>query len=359
MKRYLFFILLLMLIGTGFVCANDGVYFANGSQLVPIRETDISVSREVLTISLCDDGFARIEVDYEFLNHGAAKTVQMGFEAMKPYNTADTLNPAGIHPYIKDFTVMMNGRQLAYHNAVVEPGELDTPYTGPKDDRPEEFEQYAYAYCFEATFREGVNHVHHTYRYQMSYGVGRTFEVPYWLKPAARWQGGTIGDFTLRIRTPRTAKHFIIADSLFTDHEFVVTEGTGKVRHSKYGWSPRLVEVALRDGTVEWHSRDFRPVDNICIQSADTYTSFNKKYPLGTFYDRSESYMNWQPEQDFPEWLARNLPYANRGYVFKKKALRKHFSQFWWYMPDEKYRPSTDDFTPREWRLIREHKLGL
>ena len=149
MKRYQLFILLLMLIGTGSIRANDGVYFANGSQLVPIRETDISVAKEVLTISLCDDGFARVEVDYEFMNHGIAKTVQMGFEAMKPYNTVDTLNPTGIHPYIKDFTVVMNGEQLAYHNAVVEPGELDTPYTGPKDDRPEECTQG----CRELQFR--------------------------------------------------------------------------------------------------------------------------------------------------------------------------------------------------------------
>ena len=65
----MFFILLLMLIGTSFVSANDGVYFANGSQLVPIRETDISVSREVLTISLCDDGFARVEVDQDRCDH--------------------------------------------------------------------------------------------------------------------------------------------------------------------------------------------------------------------------------------------------------------------------------------------------
>lgn len=356
MKRTFLLILALTLITTNSARANDGVYFANGSQLTPIRETKISVAKEVLTISLCDDGFARVEVDYEFLNHGSEKTVRMGFEAMKPYNTTDTLNPSGIHPYIKDFTVVMNDTQLPYRNAVVEVGELETPYTGPKDDRPEEFEQYAYAYLFDATFREGLNHVRHTYRYQMSYGVGRTFEVPYWLKPAARWQGGVIGDFTLRIRTPKTAKHFIIADSLFVGNDFKITEGAGKIRHSQYGWSPHLVEVSLRNGTVEWHARNFRPTDDINIQSADTYTAFDQKFPPGSFYDRSETFLNWQPEPKFPDYLARNLPYAHRGYIFKKKALRKLFNQFWWYMPDSSYRPSTHDFTPREWKLIREHK---
>lgn len=352
-KLWMLAILMLCHLGTR---ANDGVYFANGNHLEPIHETDISVAKEVLTINLCDDGFARVDVDYEFFNHGAAKTVQMGFEAMKPYNTEDKLNPAGIHPYIKDFTVTMNGQPLTYRNAVVEPQHLDTPYTGPKpgDDCPEEFEQYAYAYCFNATFKEGINRVHHTYAYQMSYGVGRTFEVPYWLKPAARWQGGVIGDFTLRIQALHTAKHFILADSLFTASDFKVTEGTGKVRHTQQGWSTHVVEVALRNGTVEWHARNFRPSDDICIQSADTYTSFNKQYPVGYFYDRSNQYVIW--DQKMPASLARNLPYASRGYVFKKKSLRQQFSKFWWYMPDANYQPSTQDFTPREWKLIQKHE---
>ena len=345
-----------MLANTCIVHANDAVYLANGNQLVPIHETDISIKKEVLTISLCDDGMARVEVDYEFLNKGKAKTVQMGFEARKPYNTDDALNPAGIHPYIKDFTVVMNGKKLSYRNAVVEPGLLDTPYTGPKDNRPEEeeFEQYSYAYCFDASFSEGINHVRHTYSYQMSYGVGRTFEVPYWLKPAARWQGGVIGDFTLRIRAPKTAKHFVMADSLFAAHEFKVTEGKGKVRHSQYGWSPKLVEVALRDGTVEWHSQNFRPSDDISIESADAFTSFDQNYPVGWFYDRSDRFMVW--EREIPDELARNLPYASRGYVFTKKELQKKFEQFWWYIPDPTWKAATDDFTPREWRLIKEKR---
>lgn len=356
MKKFILGLLFTLTAGVS-VHANDGVYFANGNQLVPIHETDISVAKEVLTISLCDDGYALVEVDYEFFNHGATKTVQMGFEAMKPYNTIDKLNPAGVHPYIKDFTVVMNGKSLPYRNAVVEPGTINQPYTGPKDDRPEEFEQYAYSYCFEATFHEGINRVRHTYSYKMSYGVGRTFEVPYWLKPAARWQGGVIGDFTLRVKAPHTAKHFIMADSLFKSSNFVITEGKGKVRRSQYGYSPSLFEVALRDGTAELHVQNFTPSDNITIQSADTYSCFNEKYPAGFFYDRSDNYQIWnETDNKVPSQLARNLPYANRGYVFKKESLRKLFSQFWWYMPDPNYVPNTADFTPREWKLIKKRK---
>ena len=335
--------------------ANDGVYFARGAQLIPVCESDISVAKEVLTIELGDDGYAKVCVDYDFMNNGSAKTVLMGFEAEKPYNTEDTLNPKGVHPYIHDFTVMMNAESLPYRNAVVEPGFLDSLYTGPKDDRPEEFEQYSYAYCFDAPFKEGMNHVRHTYRYRMSYGVGRTFEVPYWLTPAARWQGGVIGDFTLRICTPNTAKHFLMADSIFRGTEFQITRGTGRIRKSQYGCLKDITEIALRNGVVEWHKTDFRPTEDFCIQSADTYSSFDlKKYPVGTFYDRSDQFVIWPLECKIPKELARNLPYAHRGYVFKKKSLYRRFSKFWWYMPDPHWQPSTADFTPREWRLIKE-----
>ena len=42
--------------------ANDGVFFVNGNQLVPVQETDIALTKEVLTISLCDDGYATVDV---------------------------------------------------------------------------------------------------------------------------------------------------------------------------------------------------------------------------------------------------------------------------------------------------------
>ena len=47
--------------------ANDGVYFTSGNFLVPTQETDISVDREILTITIGNDGFARVDVYYEFI----------------------------------------------------------------------------------------------------------------------------------------------------------------------------------------------------------------------------------------------------------------------------------------------------
>ena len=360
--------------------ANDGVFCVNGSQLVPVQETDIALTREVLTISLCDDGYARVDVQYELHNSSRAKTVVMAFEALAPYNDNADFSPQGIHPYISDFTVCMNGERLAYMNAVVsatfdadctfQPLDLKTwkAYGQVKmrdgDDLPDNamlyseqadsLTNFSYAYYFVAPFAPGRNTVHHTYRYRMSYGVGRTFEVPYWLKPAMRWANRRIDDFTLRIKATDTAKHFFLADSLFSAAHFVVTEGSGKIRKARL-WGVGCTEFSLRNGTVEWHAANFSPSDNITIQSAESL--YLDHFLLGSFYDRSDSYLPGsyiiQPEQTADNRrILRNLPYAHRGYVFKDKKLQRYFSQFWWYMPDTHYQPSTADFTTHELKLL-------
>lgn len=59
MKRKLFAAILAVLGICSGAMANDGVYFTSGSFLVPVKETDISVTKEVLTITIGKDSFAR------------------------------------------------------------------------------------------------------------------------------------------------------------------------------------------------------------------------------------------------------------------------------------------------------------
>ena len=362
---------------------NDGVLYVNGNHLVPIQETDIALTKDVLTISIGDDGYASVDVQYLLTNNGKEKTVTMGFEAEAPYNDYDVkFSKQGIHPHIHDFTVVMNGERLSYTNAVVasrfdvdcdfQPLDLkqwkpegevkmrngeDLPNNSMLYDiKRDSLVEFAYAYYFKAHFKPGQNTIHHTYRYLMSYGVGRTFEVPYWLKPAMRWANHQIDDFTLRIKAVNTAKHFFVEDSLFTQSKFVVTEGKGKIR-KKQLYEDSFTEIALRNGTVEYHATNFKPVGNMLIESAERmhYDDFK----LGTFYDRSDRYLpgSFQIEMNHSasqRRILKNLPYANRGYVFKDKKLQKYFSQFFWYMPDPSWQASTADFTPREWKLINE-----
>ena len=61
--------------------ANDAIYYTSGNFLVPLKETNVSVKKEVLTITICKDGYASVDVDYTFYNDSDAKTVTMAFEA--------------------------------------------------------------------------------------------------------------------------------------------------------------------------------------------------------------------------------------------------------------------------------------
>lgn len=85
------------------------------------------------------------------------------------------------------------------------------------------------------------------------------------------------------------------------------------------------------------------------------YRQDDKEYPLGEFYDRKYGLgaLERTPNTAEEKRIIRNLPYANRGYVFKDESLRQYFSKIWWYMPDPLWAPSDSDFTDIEHRYIK------
>ena len=389
--------------------ANDGSFYVNGNQIVPLQETDVAVTKEVLTISIQDDGYASVDVLYEFTNRGAAKVVDVGFEASSPYNTGDDLDRSGKHPYIYDFTVEMNGAKLPIRNYVVHHSSEDEPTDfvpldlnqwrdlEDSDDAisgiinkqtkenidysyaycfkaNKENIDYSYAYCFKANFKEGKNVVHHTYRYQMSGGIYNHFGIPYWLKPAMRWANHQIDDFTLRIKAEKTAKQFCIAkDPMWSAAQWRLAEGTGKMHVVNGGYDMEYYEFSLRNGTYEWHAKNFRPTDDIHIDSAEGALFSREDFKLGRFYDRSASILvPYEKMEDTDDGMLipangttdgipnsrilRNLPYANRGYVFKDQKLAAYFKSLWWYMPDPQWNQDTSDFTEEERELVNKYK---
>lgn len=273
--------------------ANDGVYYTSGNFLVPMKETDISVKKEILEITLCRDSFATVTVDYTLYNHSKAKTVTMAFEAAAPYNAWAPFSREGIHPFIQDFTVLFNGEPLHHRNAVVAMN-----YNDPKNDDllpldpnewkgygevpdsllpmddvlvnpelPDSFRSFAYSYYFDAPFRKGENHVHHTYRYKMSWGVGRDYELSYWLTPITRWANGQVDDFTLRIKS-ETDREIVMNDSLFLGAPFRL-EGIGNIyqlQSDYWGYSQCLFAPLMEGNVLEWHGTNFAPTENLHIE---------------------------------------------------------------------------------------------
>lgn len=369
--------------------ANDSAYFTSGSQLVPLDETNIAIRKEILTISICDDSYASVDVYYEFYNPDSTRTILMGFEADSPGGAVEYLNPispSGEHPYISDFSVTVNNEKLTYKNAISLPmtdGKLHP--VGPPQwkfgegggiinvNDSDVVLGYSCVYYFNATFAHGLNVVHHTYRYKLEASVIYSYALTYKLTPALRWAKHGIDDFTLRIKADNTAKDFIIDGTMYRG-KWKIASGFGKARQRKYkefvyddskddyanAMQP-CTEITLRNGAMEWHKLNFKPKQELNLYSADRVFAEEGTYNvlkgnnLGLYYDRFYG-PHYNPEEynKAERRIIRNLPYANRGYVFKDKKLRTYFNRFWWYMPDKSWKPSTRDFTKEEQEMIRQ-----
>ena len=380
------FVLVYMLIGfVSAAMANDCVFFVKGNQLIPSEaENDISVQKEILTISLQDDGYTTVNVYYEFFNKlDSEKKVVMGFEANPPYNAGAEFNSKGVHPFIKSFMVNVNGQNIEYNNAIV-------PLTIPHGFKPldlnewkaegEAFdesdgqmlvngnltERYAYAYYFDATFKPGVNKIVHNYSYDTSCGVGQAFIVDYMLSPATKWANKQIDDFTLVVRADKTAKHFMIKKSVFPNAEIKLLEGAGKNRENMYYDTP-YYEFSLRNGAFSLHETNYKPSNEneLCITSCETLyyacDAEGEHMEVGCTYDRNRGFNYIVPviKTDFDVKVARNLPYAHRGHVFKNKELKAYFENQWWYMPDPEYVDSQSDFTYKDMEFLKKEKDKL
>ena len=342
------------------VMANDGVYYTTGSFLVPLKETDIAVRKEVLEITLGKDGYAYVSVDYTLYNNSDDKTVTMAFEAAPPYNADEPLNRRGIHPSIKNFKVLFNGKPLKYRNAVVAGDNNFTPldlsqwkgYREAPDsidlyddliynERLDSIRPFAYAYYFDAPFQKGENKVRHTYRYLMSWGIARDFELSYALTPITRWANGQVDDFTLRI-TSEVDREVIINDSIFLNEPFTL-KGIGEayqLQSDFWGYKDCLFAPLLVGNVLEWHGTNFAPTENLHIEPLDLLKGGKRQY-IGSgrvviekdgresryIADSGDNY--FVEVQDYglvPKAGARieqRESYKGKGYVFLKSEIKR------------------------------------
>ena len=356
-KQILLLVCAVIVAGMGW--ANDSEYFAIGNQLVPLKQTTIRVSKEILSIDLRDDGSAYVDVRYEFTNpEKEAKTILMGFEADPPYFCdEDELNKYA-HPYIKNFTVEINGQKIAYKNAISKIGNF-CPINKPmqlcdyhEGDYDHSMDDMAYVYYFNATFNPGVNKVHHTYHYDLGGSVYEPYFLNYKLTPAARWANKQIDDFTLIVNAKKTAKHFFIPVSNLPGMRPEVASGNGKVRKSNSQYSDNGLEweMTVRNGAIRFHATNFLPKEELQIHSGSFCGG------LKATYDRSrytpECFYDDEYSPDFLIRVIHNLPYASRGHVFKNQELKKFFESCFWYIPDPNYKDNTSDFTESDWECV-------
>lgn len=266
MKSFLF--VLLFLCHAYSTLANDGAYMGSGNHLIPISETDISVKKEILTITLVGNK-AVVDVYYEMYNPGKEKKVIVGFEAPSPGEDAnDELKDNG-HPYISDFTISVNDKKSDYTiNYFIK----DDP-SYKRSMSLKEFKkymennresQYVLSYVFSANFVNGINIIKHTYTYEMSNSVYLKYSFDYILTAANRWANNRIDDFTLNINAGNES-YIAILPTFFSKTNGWSIIGKGIM---KYGPNPDIntqedykksLWFFVDDGFIQFKKKKFHP----------------------------------------------------------------------------------------------------
>ncbi len=106
-------IFILLLTQVCLLTANDGAFLASGDHLIPMHETEISLSKEILEIKKVGE-VIHVSVYYEFFNPSDKKELLVGFEAASPVGDVDATPVKGQHPYMRNFKVSINDSIIDY-----------------------------------------------------------------------------------------------------------------------------------------------------------------------------------------------------------------------------------------------------
>ncbi len=338
MKRLLV-ILTVSILLIQFVNANDAILNGKGSTLLPTKETDIEIIKEDLTLIHSSYGL-KVNVYFEFFNPGEAKSLTVGF-ITPPLYSPEVSEEDDIYnrvPDIREFLVVANGFKQPYDRVILRETEFDFL----KEKRKGE----TFIYYFTMHFKKGLNTIYHHYEYSGdSYSMGGT-NYDYILTSGTYWGNKQIDDFSLKIDMGPNP-FGISFDEKYIDKFKIV--GVGRQDSTSF---------FIRDGYLELKVKNFKPTEELSIR-----TGWRK---FGNYMSHDSDYyrMNFAKEEALRKLskeelrLLRNNFFAEKCYKFKDSELLKHYSQYFWYLPDEKLSStevfnSFDDMTKDRIELIK------
>ena len=361
--KYIFFLFVFFL--QGFAFANDGAYYASGNHLIPVMETDVAVTKEILTVKKVRNTFIEVTVYYEFFNPGKEKNVLVGFEAFSPSGDVNGTPKNGKHPYMKDFTVNLNNTILDYKVAYVQ----DSAYV--KNGKITSLSGQAlkaamgdvnavdfyYVYYFDAHFKKGLNTITHTYTYNVSGGIENSFDFQYILTAANRWANKQIDDFTLIVDMGEF-EAFNIDQSFFSDAGEWQINGTGKSGAgdpSPYEEDAReAVKFTIQQGNLVFKKKNFHPEGELYVYAQNRYFEeeiFTTDVQLPFSYYQQDRIPPAGTE--LGKKILKNLPFARRGYVFTNKEIAAYYEKQDWYMPNADYKPDVTLLSEEEKKWVK------
>ncbi|MEM8527531.1 MAG: YARHG domain-containing protein [Bacteroidota bacterium] len=350
--------------------ANDGAYFASGNHLIPVRESQVSITKEVLKIERMENGYLLVHVNYIFYNPKEEKKILVGFEAPSPSGDVDGTPLNGKHPYISDFEVIMNGETLSFNCAIVR---TEGYYTDKKinaiseqeavgADFDRNYPDFFYVYHFNARFKHGINTVNHVYQFQLSSSTESLFSFEYILTAANRWANQQIDDFTL-ILDLGEFEDYSVERTFFTDSEN--WRGAAKFLEGKKRFYSEEEMTPLRiitsDAPVIYQQKNFKPDGELLIyKSAYSWEKFQRKvfdYQEDELPYDFESFQSIFQTKDAESYkVLRNLPFARRGYIFKNDLIQKYYESLSWYYPNPAYQADLNALSREEQEWLKKMK---
>ncbi len=354
--------------------ANDGVYYTSGNQLIPIFETDVAVTKEVLRIIRINRNEVKVVVDYTFHNPSAAKQVTVGFEARSPRGDADGRPKNGQHPNIRNFTVQVNGQTLPYQTAIVTSDQYvqnnaivsktEEEVTG-RDFNPN-YPRFNYVNHFDALFKPGENSIHHEYIFTLSSSIELDFNFDYILTAANRWANRQIDDFTLILELGEYCNYNVMRTFFNNNSEWQCDGKLVDVKPFPYiDEAIGSMGVYAGQQPLVFKQLNFQPSGELSIYKQRDFNLFqieqfdaaNDALPYEVYDARNIQHS--ANETSFK--ILRNLPFACRGYVFKTEAIQRYYESMPWYQPRPGYEATTDGLKEEEMQwleMVRTNKWG-
>jgi hypothetical protein len=330
-----------------------------------VFETDVSIKKEILTLKKIRNQFIEVTVYYEFYNPKEEKEIIVGFEAFSPQGDVDGRPKNGTHPYMRDFTVQLNGGMLKYNVAYV----TDSSYAKSgiikskkladvvSSIQDENYVDFLYVYYFKAKFKKGLNIIKHTYNYDLSSSVIDTYDFKYVLTAANRWGNKQIDDFTL-VLDMGEFESFNVDKDFFKDQTDWLINGIGKSKDVKAGANADhkkgAIKFHIQKGNLIFHKMNFHPKGELFVYAPSFYASAPPAdYIPFSYYQQG---VIEEAKSETEKKILKNLPFARRGYIFQNAELKTFFEKQDWYIPNPNYEPNVDMLTEIEKQLINKLK---
>lgn len=318
--------------------ADDGVFYAMGNTLIPLKETTIRLKKEILNLQKKGD-WMQVDIYFEFFNPGQERELTVGF--VTPPAVGDVPDEEAKHPQVKDFMVQVDNQLLAYKIAKMQE-------TGFKVDS-KVAEGFDFVYYFQVKFAKGLTIIRHSYMYKGGNSVEVNHDFDYRLTTGTTWANSAIEDFELNMDMGDDS-YFSVPSNFGGAAANWTAIGSGRISNSmkfnpfgEENGGAQLRMVYLRKGKLQLRTTNFKPQRDLSINFFLLHNEVNLWCDAGVKNDFSNIMdFIWGDSveteisklSDSQLRLYRNLNYARNGYDFKDETLKKAFSKYNWYLAD-------------------------